>query len=989
MAFMKRLLVLALLFPFFAQSQSVLENNPTSLKWFQVNTPNFRVLFPEGFDGQAQRVANTLEHIHSAEAKSLGTKPRKISVILQNQSSRSNGFVSILPRRSEFYTMPPQNYNFLGTNDWLDLLASHEYRHIVQYQHANRGFNRVLYYLLGNTTLAGMSQAAAPSWFWEGDAVATETAFTPSGRGRIPNFDMLFRTNLQEGRSFNYHKQYLGSYKHNISNHYVLGYEMVSYLRKKTNDPDIWGKITAQSWNVPFIPFAFSNAIKRQSGLYVTGLYNEMASSLTKEWESEAKQKKLSTFEVVNPRTTKAYTDYMYPQPMADGSILAMKSGIGDIDQFVVLQNGEEKRIFTPGFVNDAGMLSTAFNTVIWNEYGYDPRWRVKNYSLIKLYDYERKEQRVIGGTHARYGSAALSPQGDKIVAVRSGNDYQCRVVVLEIFTGKVIREFDNPENNFYSMPRWSEDGKQIVVLKTSSKGKTISILNEESGEEKEILPLVQENIGHPVPFQNYVLFNSAVQGVDNIFAFDLSAGKRFQITESKYGAYNPSLSKDGKFIYYNDQTKDGMDVVRIPFDAPTWKAIDKIEPDQSTSYQHLVEQEGRPALFDSIPDKTNGIKKYSKLQGIFNPYGWGAFFQGDLSRVNIGITSRDILSTTAISAGYTVDLTERTGYWNVGVSYQGLYPILDVNFLNGNRSVDEGKVETVVVDNGDTTSVVSDLIVKWHEQTTEAGFRIPLLTTRSKYASAIEFGNAVGYTKVSDFNNGLAIDSLSHSRFVPALIVDDTIRAYYSFTDYVGDGNLVYNHASFSAQRLLKRSHRDIYSKWGQAIYLNYFNTPYGGDLTGGLFSFIGYLYFPGLFKHHSFNGYWAYQSTLVEGSRADDYLFRNMVPLPRGQSVARFEKFYSMSANYTLPLWYPDIALGPLLNVQRVRLNAFADYAFGQSSLYRQLDQTYLSVGGEVKFDINIMRLLPKLDVGFRYAYGIDPKVTKFEILIGTFNL
>ena len=100
-----------------AAAQSVLENNPTFLKWNQVNTPHFRVLFPQGFEVEAQRVANTLEHIHAPEARTMGATPRKISVILQNQSSQSNGFVSYLPRRSEFYTMPAQDYNVLGTND--------------------------------------------------------------------------------------------------------------------------------------------------------------------------------------------------------------------------------------------------------------------------------------------------------------------------------------------------------------------------------------------------------------------------------------------------------------------------------------------------------------------------------------------------------------------------------------------------------------------------------------------------------------------------------------------------------------------------------------------------------------------------------------------------------------------------------------------------------------------------------------------------------
>src|SRR5690242_12603226 len=178
---MKRILPFVfLLSVHYSLAQTVLENNPTGLKWYQVNTPSFRVLFPKGFELQAQRMANTLEHIHDVEARSLGTRPRKISVILQNQSATSNGFVSMLPRRSEFYTMPPQDYNFLGTNDWLNLLATHEYRHVVQYQHATRGFNKFLYYAFGNAAFTAMAQVSAPEWFWEGDAVATETAFTHS-----------------------------------------------------------------------------------------------------------------------------------------------------------------------------------------------------------------------------------------------------------------------------------------------------------------------------------------------------------------------------------------------------------------------------------------------------------------------------------------------------------------------------------------------------------------------------------------------------------------------------------------------------------------------------------------------------------------------------------------------------------------------------------------------------------------------------------------
>ena len=76
---------------FSSQAQIVLENNPPSVKWHQVKTPHFRVLYSKGFEEQAQRVANNLEHIRLTAAQSLGSVPRRISVILQNHSAVSNG----------------------------------------------------------------------------------------------------------------------------------------------------------------------------------------------------------------------------------------------------------------------------------------------------------------------------------------------------------------------------------------------------------------------------------------------------------------------------------------------------------------------------------------------------------------------------------------------------------------------------------------------------------------------------------------------------------------------------------------------------------------------------------------------------------------------------------------------------------------------------------------------------------------------------------
>ncbi|HYI77410.1 MAG TPA: hypothetical protein VEW65_07295 [Chryseolinea sp.] len=986
---MKRI-VLFLVILSFSQggwAQVVLETNPASISWQQINTDNFRVLFPTGFDVQALRMANTLEKIRKAESRTLGSEPRRISVILQTQSSQSNGFVSILPRRSEFFTMPPQDYNFIGTNDWLNLLATHEFRHIVQYQHATRGFNRLVYYLFGSTTLAAFSQAAAPQWFWEGDAVATETAFTPSGRGRLPNFGLVFRTNLLEGRTFNYHKQYLRSYKHNIPDHYVLGYYMVSHLRRKSQDPEIWGKITARSWNVPFIPFAFSNSVHKHTGKYVTGLFEQMATDLKKEWQAEVDQLKLTAFEKINDRRSNAYTDYSYPQSAADGSVLVLKRGIGDIDKFVVIdKNKKERKVFTPGFVNDAGMLSMAKDKIVWSEYGYDPRWGVRDYSQIKIFSLSSDYKKRIGGRRARLSGAALSPDAATIVAVESDVNYKNSLQLLDVARGRIIKTYPNPENVFYSMPRWSDDGKAIVVVKTDGNGKRISIIDPSNGASKDVLTLGQENVGHPVLYKHYIFFNSPITGIDNIFVFDLQSKTRHQVTSSKYAAYNPAVSVDGKSIYYNEQTRDGLDVVSIPFDPSSWQVFSPpSKPSVTSLVETLVTQEGRPHILDSIPQKIYPTRKYSKFKGIVNPYNWGAFVTNDLAQINVGVVSRDILSTIAISAGYMYDINEGTSFWNAGLSYQGFYPILDLGVRTGERETEESYSD-------------NDLEFSWEESSIEGGLRLPLQLTNSKYSTWLSIGNAAGFTRTTDFRNVTTQDG----KVIydgPGRITQAFDSLVYIYKDQLDDGDLIYNHASFSFSNLLKRSRRDFLSPWGQTLDLDFYNTPYGGDFEAQQLAARTTFYFPGFFKHHFLYTRFAYQKNF-QGIETDTYIFSNKIAKPRGHSYPTDETFTSFSVNYALPLWYPDIAIGPLLNLQRIKANFFYDYGQGTGTTYYYkpnstrvysipTDATYQSMGVETTFDFNVMRFLPKFELGFRTTYRLANEYNSsgvvFELVIG----
>jgi hypothetical protein len=974
--FSKSLSFILLFLTISAFGQQVLENNPSSVKWKQIKTPGFKVIYQDGFDETANDVANTLEHIRQPESETMGKKaPKRISIILQNNNSISNGFVTLGPRRSEFYTLPPQDYNFAGTNKWLDLLAVHEYRHIVQFQRSRTGFNNIFYYLFGENTQAGMAFTAVPKWFWEGDATVMETAITQSGRGRIPSFDRVFRANLLEGKRINYHKQYLRSYKDFIPDHYRMGYYMVAHLRRRTKNPEVWNDISKSAFSTPFIPFTFSNAMKKHTGHFVVENYNMMMDDLAKEWESQLDGLELTSFENITKRKNDTYTDYAFPQILEDGSIVAFKSGLGDMGQLVRIDvKGNQTSKFITGVMNNTGMLSATQFKVYWNENEFNPRWRAKTYSVIKSYDFITKEVKRIT-SKSRYTGAAVSPDGYKIGTIVNTTDNKNYLVILDALSGKEIKRFDNSENAELGMPRWSKNGNKLVVLKITDQGKSVISINAATGEESVLIETGDENIGYPVLTDDFLFYNSPFNGIDNIYAKNLSTGIRYQVTSSKYGAYNPSIGTE--YIIYNEHTVDGLSVVKAPYAPSTWTPLVEVE-DRNVNYiAPIVEQEGLGDLLQNRPDTQYESKKYSKLGHMINIHSWGPFASTDLNTAQFGIFSRDVLSTTNTTLGYTYDITEDTGFASAGISYQGWYPIIDFKYDIGSR-----KTSTY----------------KWDETTINTGVNIPLLLTRNRFSRTLTISNSVGIRQISNFRQRSSEGG--RERFINIQVTDngvpvDTVNAFFVDGRELDNGEFIFNNFSLTFTNLMKRAPRNIQSRWGQFLVFEQFSAV-GGEFEGALTGFRGALYFPSpinlftneIFKNHSLNSRFGYQKRKVDPI-VNLYSFRNVVFKPRGYSYDPTEEsFYSILTNYEFPLLYPDLSLGPFLYIKRIKANIFYDYGretvitnvffnedignfnIGDFWFANDSKNTYASVGAELTFDFNIMRFPIDIEMGIRYV-------------------
>ena len=199
--------------------------DPASIRWDQIRTEHYRIIYPRDFSEMAQKYAILLEESFSNVSQLYQGVNVNIPVIMHNHSMQSNGYVTWAPRRMELYPLPGQT---TLPSDPAALLAMHEAVHVTQLGSLNRGVTRFLSLLFGEQII-GVNALMIPSWAFEGDAVYAETLFTPAGRGRSNVFLQRARAlTLSENGIYGYDKLLSGSYRDFTPDQYVFGYLMMN-----------------------------------------------------------------------------------------------------------------------------------------------------------------------------------------------------------------------------------------------------------------------------------------------------------------------------------------------------------------------------------------------------------------------------------------------------------------------------------------------------------------------------------------------------------------------------------------------------------------------------------------------------------------------------------------------------------------------------------------------------------------------------------------
>ena len=834
-----------------------------------------------------------------------------------------------------FFEMPGQD---IYAQSWNKQLTLHEYRHVVQIQKMNQGLTKGLYYLFGDQALAAIMGVFLPFWFIEGDAVLSETINSRSGRGRSPDFSMDLKAQILDKKVYSYDKAYLGSFKDYTPDYYTLGYHLCLSGYEKFGYK-IWNDALNKTARRPYMLAPFTTSIKKHFGKGKANYYKFVMNDLQKEWKKADKAFNTNDHFIEQPNP-KHFTNYNFPNKINDSLIIALKTGIDDITRIVSInKKGEEKVLFTPGFSFNQS-LSANDSLICWNEKAYDPRWEMRNYSVIKIHNYKTKKTSTISNK-SRLFAPQLSGNGQLLCAVDVSINNQYSIVIIDIASETIIKRFITGQNFFLTLPMWSENDQKIISIAIGDQGKSILSFDLMTNETKYLTNFSFLDIKFASQNNAKLIYTAPYGETNNIYLKDLKSDKTFKITDTRFNVADLKFTKDGKHIFFSEYTADGYRISSVESKYTTKQAVSI----STLPTDFAIDKIGIKSNFvldDSIvPKKDYDIKKYSKAGHLFNLHSWG-LTAIDLDNFSfspgVNLLSQNILSSSVAIAGYYYDFNEETGKVKFSYDYYGWYPVIKLGVEYGGRKqyhFDESTEEYHQI--------------RFTETNLSLGISLPLNFTTNKWVRGMQ-----PYVSISQ--KFLKMDKDSKFSFNTDRFTSLTYQFY------------IYNQ--------LKTSLRDIFPKWGQSLTFVYRHTPFGQEANTQLYTSARF-YLPGIVNHHGIRLLAGYQETV-----SINYPYSSLLSIPRGYSNLNFSKTFSLKADYALPLLYPDLSLPAVFYLKRIYSHVFYDLLKGNKS---DNWESYSSAGVEVYTDWNFLSLPVTVTLGTRVSYKIEESNMAYEFLFG----
>lgn len=916
----KRLLLPLLMLVATAAGAQTFGGNPPSIKWQQVNTPTARVIFSQGMDSVALRVAQTIARMNHVIQPTIGFKQRQVSIVLQNQTTISNAYVGLAPFRSEFYLTAGQNSFDVGSLPWPEQLAIHEFRHVQQYNNFNVGLSHGLNIIFGEGGQALANALSVPDWFFEGDAVYNETLVSRQGRGRLPFFFNGYRALWAADKDYSFMKLRNGSYLDYTPNHYPLGYMMVSYGREKYGNA-FWKDVTHDA--AAFSPFFYplQGAIKKHGGVGYTDFRNAALGHFKTAFDADAKDQR------PNAKKQHFIADQEYPAYINDSTLIYLKNSYTHIPQFVIKTGDKERAIAVQGFTTD-NYFSYHDGKVVYAGYRPDLRWGYRNYNELIVLDINTgKEQRITRKT--KYFSPAFSADGKRIAVVQLAASGKSELHVLNAEDGKLLSVVPNTGGLYYTYPKFYGNDQLLSAVRNFTGEMSLALIDIKSGAAKYLLPFSFEPIAFP-QLQGDTVYFSKTSGLnDKLFALSISTNKLFEvkgIPQNAIGYYQPAISQNKlawtSFTAFGYQLSEANRADVQLNNVSNSQAFSGL-PGMNIS---ALKKDSAANLLATVKPDSLPVTKYSKLHGLFNFH--SIFPSLDDPNYSLQLVGNNVLNTFESQLTFTYNRDE--GYKQIGydATYGAFFPYLiaGADYAFDRRGFYKGNS------------------IYYNETSIHGGLQVPFNLSSSKNSTSL---------------------SLSSSLYYSANNFQQPFRAMFK------DSHYTYLSSTVSFGNQMQQARQQINPHLAQSIYVNYKTSVSSMDATQLLT--IGTFYFPGLSANHSFVVSGAYQHRGENRGIG----FSNDFPFSHGYTAESLDNMNKFAASYHFPIAYPDAGFGNLLYIKRLRGNFFYDQTHATAANFftdgSALKANFRTAGAALFFDTKWFNQA-SITFGVRYSRLLD---------------
>ena len=335
--------------------------------------------------------------------------------------------------------------------------------------------------------------------------------------------------------------------------------------------------------------------------------------------------------------------------------------------------------------------------------------------------------------------------------------------------------------------------------------------------------------------------------------------------------------------------------------------------------------QEAGADFIKTLPDTTFKIEEYRSLKDVIRPHSWILPIAADsYETITAQLVSQNLLGTMGWTLGYAYNQNEGTHAGNVALSYAGWYPIVDLGARFGGRASSYKDIQD------------REQLYSWKEKGLSLGLRLPLNLTRSVYQTQLQLGASAEYVQISD-KEFTELYEHNNGAFAP-------VTYYMQF--------------SRTSQWI-----NEVYPRFGQSFTVLHRHVPLHSDYHAQLSAARLNLYFPGFHRLHG----WRWQLA-AEKQKAENYRFENQSRLCRGYGDRYHDFFYRWSADYALPLAFPDWNGLGLIYVKKLTAAIFYDDVRARTNKKKS---QYRATGIELTAYMHLLSLPVELPLGLRLAY------------------